>query len=164
MSEDRSARSRIVDDTETTELVERGRHTPFNEPVPSPAPLSELIGRRILVVDDDPDTVEALKALLEHHGAIVDTAGSAKEALARAGRRWPDLLISDLGMPEQDGYELIQKLRGLAGAGRLRALAFSAFVRPEDRTRSLLAGFDLHLNKPADVGELLASLVALSRR
>lgn len=140
------------------------KQEPFVSPVPQMAPSSELIGRRILVVDDEEDTRDALVTLLSGHGAWVESAESAESALERAQQRWPDLLISDLGMPGQDGWCLIQKLRALPGAGRLRALAFSAYGRSEDRTRSFLAGYDLHLTKPADLPELIAALIALSRR
>ncbi|MDB4941757.1 MAG: signal transduction histidine kinase [Labilithrix sp.] len=130
------------------------------------APKSELDGLRILVVDDEPDARELLAAVLEQGGADVRTAGSAMEALVALAEYRPSVLVSDIGMPIEDGYSLIRRIRKLSPdqGGRVRAVALTAFARTEDRTRALRAGFDMHLPKPVEAAELLAVIVSLVER
>jgi len=126
----------------------------------------ELAGLRVLVVDDEPDTRGFLKALLESCSAQVRTAGSVKEAFEQLGASLPDLILSDIGMPEEDGYAFIRRLRALpqeAGGG-LPAVALTAYARSEDRTRALLAGFRAHVPKPVEPAELVAVLASLVGR
>lgn len=110
----------------------------------------ELDGVRVLLVDDDGDTRELLRIVLQRYGAEVDDAASADEALERLCRRVPDVLISDISMPGQDGYSLIRKLRALpeAAGGRVPALALTALARQDDMERALQEGFQMHLTKP----------------
>jgi light-regulated signal transduction histidine kinase (bacteriophytochrome)/CheY-like chemotaxis protein len=126
----------------------------------------ELSGLRMLVVDDEPDARELVTTLLEGNGVEVTAAGSAPEALQLIPRILPDILISDIGMPNMDGYELVQKLRRLPSAqgGRTVAVALTAFARSEDRSRAFLSGFDMYLPKPVDPAELMALVVNLSHR
>jgi PAS domain S-box-containing protein len=133
---------------------------------PQPAAPGELPGVRVLAVDDDPDTREAIQQMLLGFGAQVLTASSADEALAILGRERVDVLLSDIGMPERDGYSLITEVRGReAGrAERLPAIALTAFARPEDRRRTNLAGFDAHVAKPIEPMELIMAIANVTRR
>ncbi|MDF3071690.1 MAG: cph1 2 [Polyangiaceae bacterium] len=126
----------------------------------------ELAGLRMLVVDDEPDARELVTTLLEGNGVEVTAAGSGGEALMLLPRILPDILLSDIGMPNMDGYELLQKLRQLPAAqgGRTPAVALTAFARSEDRSRAFLAGFDMYLPKPVDPAELMALIMNLSHR
>ena len=125
-----------------------------------------LDGLTILVVDDEPDTRELLRQGLEFGGAKVILAGSAAEALAALERGVPDIVISDIGMPGVDGYDLIRKIRGLqAEKGRsVAAIALTAYTRVEDRLHALRAGYDMHVPKPVELTELCAVAASLTRR
>lgn len=120
----------------------------------------DLSGQTVLVVDDDPDTRELLKRVIEECGAEVHTAPDAYAAMHFIERRMPDVLCSDIGMPGMDGYELVRWVRARASQrqGRVPAIAMTAFARPEDETRSLESGFDLHLSKPVEPGQVLAAI------
>jgi signal transduction histidine kinase len=125
-----------------------------------------LVGVRVLVVDDDPAAVELVQEVLTQTGGEVRGAGTADEAL-RVLEQWrPDVLVSDIEMPGQDGYTLIRKIRALAPerGGMTRAVALTAFGRPEDRIRSLMAGFNIHVSKPVDPSELTAIVASLAGR
>jgi CheY-like chemotaxis protein/two-component sensor histidine kinase len=126
----------------------------------------ELSGLRVLVVDDEQDTRELLRTLLEGCKAQVTTAASVDEGLERLRHERPDVIVSDIGMPGEDGYALISRLRALAPTegGRTPAVALTAYARVEDRTRALLAGFHSHVPKPVEPVELLAVLASLSGR
>ncbi len=117
----------------------------------------DLRGIRVLLVDDERDIRDFLGRLLVEQGCIVELAGSAPDALSRLGTFTPDLLVSDIGMPDTDGYELLRKVRAVCGAGP-RAIALTAFARPEDRTRALEAGFADHVAKPVDPASLLRAM------
>ncbi|HEY0174346.1 MAG TPA: ATP-binding protein, partial [Pyrinomonadaceae bacterium] len=125
-----------------------------------------LDGLRVLVVDDEPDTRDMLKAGLEHCGANVTTVGSAAEAFALIEREPPHVLISDIGMPEEDGYDLIRKVRKLPAerGGRVPAIALTAYARAEDRMHALRAGYQMHVPKPVELVELAAVTASLARR
>lgn len=122
-----------------------------------------LEGIRLLVVDDDADTREFLVFLLEQEGAIVTSAASATEALAVIAQSKPDLLLSDLGMPEVDGYALIKKLRAMPAnqGGQIPAIALTAYAAETTQKQVLTAGFQLHITKPADPSKLVAAIAAL---
>jgi len=126
----------------------------------------DLEGLRVLVVDDEPDTREMVSAILKSQGAQVEAAGSAAEALAAIPRSRPHILVSDVEMPGQDGYELIRKVRGLPAeeGGRIPAAALTAYARPEDRMRALMAGYQIHVPKPVQPAELVAVVASLSGR
>ena len=125
-----------------------------------------LDGLKVLVVDDEADTRELLKVGIGRCGAEVVTAGSAREALAAIAEERPDLLISDIGMPGEDGYELIRKVRSLpaGGGGKIPAIALTAYARTEDRLRALRAGYQSHIAKPVELAELTAVMASLLRR
>ena len=119
-----------------------------------------LGGTRILVVDDDPDTRDVLRAILEDAGADVVTTGSAAETRAYLERAQPDVLIADIGMPKEDGYALLRSVRALAPdeVSRVPAIALTAHARPEDVEQALSSGFQMHLAKPVDSSRLLSAV------
>ncbi|XYI03994.1 response regulator [Sorangium sp. So ce1128] len=124
----------------------------------------DLKGVRVLVVDDEPDTRNMLLEVLAEHHAEVWTATSAVDALAELDRSQPTVLVSDIGMPQEDGYALIQKVRQLPQerGGSVPALALTAFARAEDCTRALLAGYQMHLAKPVEPSVLVAHVARLA--
>jgi CheY-like chemotaxis protein len=127
--------------------------------------LPTLDGVHILVVDDEPDSRELIHRVLLERGASVALAASGAEALRLLTVSNPDLLLSDIGMPEMDGYQLMRRIRAGERQGRrLPALALTAFARSEDRKRALLAGYQSHLAKPFDVAELVIVLAGLVGR
>jgi PAS domain S-box-containing protein len=125
-----------------------------------------LSGITVLAVDDEPDAVQLVKRLLESCGARVITASSAGEALKLVVSERPDMILSDIGMPGEDGYELIRKVRALPSdqGGRTPAAALTAFARAEDRTRALRAGYQTHVAKPVESTELTAVVASLATR
>lgn len=125
---------------------------------------ADLQGVRVLVVDDEPDSNAAVQAVLVRCGAEVRVAASAQQALEIFGRWRPDVLVSDIGMPGEDGYSLIAKVRGRApeAGGDVPALAVTAYARGEDGVRTLAAGFQAHLAKPIEPSELGAAVVRLA--
>jgi PAS domain S-box-containing protein len=125
-----------------------------------------LKGLRILIVDDEPDARNLLKRLLEECDAEVTTSGSVEQALEHIAHVRPDVLVSDIGMPGRDGYDLIRVLRTLPAeqGGSTPAAALTAFARSEDRTRAIMAGFDVHLAKPVEPNELRAVIARLAGR
>jgi len=118
----------------------------------------------ILVVDDDRDARELVKRILGERGAEVLLAASAAEAYEILRSSRPNLLLSDIGMPEQDGYDLIRKVRALPAeeGGLTPAVALTAFARSEDRRRVFLAGYQMHVAKPVEPGELIAVCAAVT--
>ncbi len=128
--------------------------------------LPSLEGVRVLLVDDEADARELLTTLLERCGAHVKAAASADEALASLDLSEPDVLVSDIAMPGEDGYALIEKVRSRdAGQGRwLPAVALTAYARDEDRARALAAGYQLHVAKPVTPPALVRAVAALASR
>jgi len=128
--------------------------------------LADLAGVRVLSVDDDADALGLLRVVLETAGADVVTMSSGAAALPRIVDIKPDVLIVDLGMPEMDGFEFIAHVRASKDAGvrGVPAAALTAFARSEDRTKALRSGFQMHLSKPIDPGELVASIATLVKR
>jgi PAS domain S-box-containing protein len=135
------------------------------QPTSSDAPLA-LAGLHVLVVEDEPDARELVQRVLHEHGARTTAVGNARDALSAFEAAPPDVIVSDIGMPGEDGYELIRKLRALEEPlGRVTpAAALTAFARSEDRRRALLAGFQTHLAKPVDPLELLVVIASLAGR
>jgi CheY-like chemotaxis protein len=129
-----------------------------------------LLGRldrvRVLLVDDEPNANEAVQALLDSCGAEVRVAASAAQALQMLDIWKPDVLISDIAMPEEDGYVLIRKIRarGADHSGNVPAAALTAFATTEDRVSILAAGFQMYLAKPAEPSELIAVVASLAAR
>jgi PAS domain S-box-containing protein len=128
-------------------------------------PLS-LEGLTVLTVDDESDARDLVRRLLEECGAKVVTAGSVDEAMRVLDSGPVNLLISDIGMPRADGYELVRRVRqrGPERGGNLPAIALTAYARSEDRTRAMLAGFVGHVSKPVEPAELIATVASLARR
>jgi len=120
-----------------------------------------LSGIRVLAVDDEADVREVIAAILEECGATVEIVDSAQAALGALSHQVPDVLIADIGMPGEDGYSLIRKIRALPAAkgGAVGAVALTAHGTSEDAQRALDAGFTVHLPKPAYPAEIV-SLVA----
>ncbi len=121
---------------------------------------AQLAGLRILAVDDDEDSRDLLKILLEQFDTEVTTAGSAREALETLIANRFDVIISDVGMPGEDGYELIKKIRGLPQPenARVPAIALTGFARRQDEQRALAAGFDGHVTKPIEPDNLIEKI------
>lgn len=128
--------------------------------------LPSLQGLKVLVVDDEADTRELVGEVLKECGSEVITSGSAAEALVALEQFKPDILISDLGMPDEDGYSLISKIRALPPerGGQIPAAALTAYARAEDRMRVLRSGFQFHLPKPVDSAELVTVVASLAGR
>ena len=125
-----------------------------------------LDGLRILVVDDETDTRDLLRQGLEYCGAKVKEVGSADEAMKALETFTPDILISDIGMPGVDGYDLIRQIRKLSvdEHRKIAAIALTAYTRVEDRLQALRAGYDMHVPKPVELAELVAVAATLARR
>jgi CheY-like chemotaxis protein len=120
-----------------------------------------LAGVDVLLVDDEADTLLLFKTALEAHGARVRPASTAAEALGIAAEWRPRLLVSDIGLPGIDGYTLLRAIREKTAHRTLIAVAVTAFARPDDRARALVAGFQEHVSKPIDPSELVRTLAAV---
>jgi CheY-like chemotaxis protein len=120
----------------------------------------------IVVVDDEPDAGAVMREILQQTGATVRLASSAVEALAMIRQSRPDLLISDIGMPQIDGYQLLRMLRSEEEPGQppLPAIALTAFARPEDKRRAIEAGYLIHLAKPVESADLITAAKLTVRR
>jgi len=128
--------------------------------------LGNLTGIHVLAIDDEADALSLLQLVLESAGATVTTISSATAALARIDELRPHVLIVDLGMPHMDGFEFIARVRNSTDPviRDIPAAALTAFARSEDRTKALRSGFELHLSKPVEPSELVASVATLVRR
>jgi PAS domain S-box-containing protein len=133
--------------------------------MPLDSALPTLDGARILVVDDESDGRQLLVRMLGDHGALCIEAVSAADALAKLAQEPVDILLSDIGMPDHDGYELIARARAMDASRDtpLPAVAITAYARREDRERALLSGFNAHVVKPIEPSELVATIDALLR-
>jgi signal transduction histidine kinase len=119
-----------------------------------------LLGLRVLFVEDDEDTRQMVGYALEHYGAIVAPVASVREAMDRLEDFHPDLVLSDIGLPEADGYELMRLIR--ARGRRIPSIALTAYARAEDRQAALSAGYWHHIGKPVDIGELVTTMSAVA--
>ena len=121
---------------------------------------------KLLIVDDEPDTREALKLVLVHSRAQVIAVATPGEGLEQLQTHRPDVIISDIGMPQMDGYEFIRLVRNLPAelGGQTPAVALTAFNLWAERTRALSAGFQKHLAKPYDLQELIETVAGLAAR
>jgi CheY-like chemotaxis protein len=135
------------------------------EPILTPAPSTaaagdqpDLHGFHVLVIDDEADARALIQHILTECNATVTTAASAEEGIVAVKKHHPDMILSDIGMPVEDGYEFLARLRQLSDAegGDTPAVALTAFARSEDRRRALMSGFQMHLPKPVEPAELLA--------
>jgi len=129
-------------------------------------PTGDLREVNVLAVDDDPDAVRLVAELLEAAGAHVTTASSADEAIDILDVEPPHVVVTDLGMPRVDGYQLLERIRAHRNplVRHLPAAALTAYARSDDRVRALRAGFHIHLAKPVDPAELVAAVAALAKR
>jgi PAS domain S-box-containing protein len=127
-----------------------------NAAVDNATPRADLNGIKVLVIDDEHDSVTIVRRILERCGAEVRGANSMNDALGEFAQFCPDVVLSDIGMPGNDGYELIGRLRSMPGGRAVPAVALTALARSEDRTRALRAGFQMHVAKPVDFTELVA--------
>ncbi len=120
---------------------------------------------RVLVVDDNADTLELVSFILEEYGTEVITAASAIEAIAAIAQSQPNILISDIAMPGIDGYSLIRKVRTLSSerGGQIPAIALTAYASEEERIRLLDSGFQMHIAKPVDPAKLVAVVANLAQ-
>jgi CheY-like chemotaxis protein len=124
-----------------------------------------LEGLRVLVVEDDDDSRELLDELLRYEGAEVETAPDAAAGFAALMRFKPAVLVSDIGLPGEDGYSLLRRCRSLPAAeAQVPAIAVTAFCRPQDRARSQAAGFADHICKPIELRQLVASILRVTGR
>jgi CheY-like chemotaxis protein len=130
------------------------------------AGIINLRGVKVLVVDDEPDALALIRRVLEQSNASVIEAASADAGSELLRSEKPDVLISDIGMPVKDGFEFIREVRALPAedGGRTPAVALTAFARSEDRTRALMAGYQLHLSKPIEHHELVVTVMSLATR
>jgi PAS domain S-box-containing protein len=149
-----------------TQTIDADGHTNGKLPIAANGDAQRLAGINVLLVDDEPDARELVTRVLQASGASVLSAGSGAEALALRQQQRPDVLISDIGMPGMDGYELIRRMRegDDPRAERIPAVALTAFARSEDRTRALLAGFLVHISKPVQPSELVATVASITGR
>jgi CheY-like chemotaxis protein len=133
---------------------------------PPPGRPVRLDGIKVMVVDDQTDALELIRRVLEECGAKVITCSSAAEALPILEREKPAVLLSDVGMPDMDGYEFLKKVRalGVDRGGQVPAVALTAFARSEDRTKALLSGFMVHVTKPVEPTELAATIASVAGR
>jgi PAS domain S-box-containing protein len=132
----------------------------------APGPTPPLDGLRVLVVDDEPDARRLLETVLTRCQAEVETAASAAEAIAALADFRPDVILSDIAMPDEDGYELIRRIRSMESEQlrRTPAVALTAYARTEDRNRALAAGFQMHLAKPVEPAALATAIASLVGR
>ena len=130
------------------------------------AAVQDLRGVHVLAVDDEPDALALVSEVLEAAGARVSTASSAEEALRHLNADVPDVVVADLGMPHVDGFQFIDRVRRhhSARVREIPAAALTAYARSEDRVKALRAGFQIHLAKPIDPGELVTTVAALAKR
>jgi PAS domain S-box-containing protein len=147
--------------------VPAGKTTGAESVTPATLPCPpELEGLRVLVVDDEADVCAFMRAVLTTCKARVVTATSAAEAIEEIRKELPDVLVSDVGMPGESGYDLLRKLRRLPPeqGGRIPAIALTGYARMEDRTRALMMGFDMHIPKPIEPSELVIAIARLAAR
>jgi CheY-like chemotaxis protein len=147
-------------------MKRRGIHEPAGaaaSPLPRAVRRKPLLGRRVMVVEDHLDARELIVRVLEAAGATVAAAGSAAAGLERFMQSRPDVIVGDLGLPDEDGCVLLGRIRGLESrdAAPVPAIALTAYARASDRARALAAGFTRYILKPVDPQELVDALVAV---
>jgi CheY-like chemotaxis protein len=134
--------------------------TSGEQPAGDPEDPRALAGMTVLVVDDEPDAREVARRILEERGAAVMVAASGPEALRAIDARTPSVIVSDIGMPGMDGYELVRRVRAARdeGTSSVPAVALTAYAREEDRERALAVGYQGHVAKPISAGALVAAV------
>jgi CheY-like chemotaxis protein len=150
-------------DAAQTPSMRRAIQARAPEPPLEDTAVISLRGLRVLVVDDEPDVRDMLTMILEGAGVEVTVAGNADDGVEAVTRELPDLIVSDIGMPREDGYSLLRRVRSLPAhrGGHTRALALTAYARPEDVTRTLTAGYQRHVAKPITPSGFLAAVAAV---
>jgi len=145
---------------------ERRQHPLTSASSPDATSNVDLDGVRVLVVDDEPDATSLVSRVLTRCNALVITASTADEALEVVRRERPHVIVSDIGMPGKDGYQFLREVRSLPNecGGNIPAIALTAFARSEDRTRAMLAGYQVHVAKPIEPQELIATVGSLAGR
>jgi CheY-like chemotaxis protein len=153
------AKPEEVDHDDSSLKTDMSSAIPFDD-------LNSLQGLHILIVDDDRDSLDLLVTVLQQCGAQVVTAGSASEGLEVISHAKPDIVISDIEMPNEDGYAFMRKLRALPAnqGGQIPSVALTAHAKAEDRMRALAAGFHIHVPKPVEPAELLVAIKSLRER
>ena len=143
----------MVSDSEARQFQDKG----------STSKVKLLDGVRVLVVDDNEDTCELVGLIMQQHGALVTLAGSAVQALKVLNEHPQDVLICDIGMPDEDGYLFMKRLRARKPeqGGHVPAIALTAFSEPEERKRILQSGFQMYVGKPAEPFDLVAAVCRL---
>ena len=149
-----------------TEQNGKREHPAANENLPPLESAERLDAATILIVDDEPDARELLATVLRERGAHVATYASVAEIMHALKTAAPDVIVSDIEMPGEDGYEFIKKLRALPAneGGKIPAVALTAYARTEDRLRALRAGYQMHISKPVELNELVAVVASLVER
>ena len=142
------------------EVITPGRQFPDEMPV---ADLDRLNGVHVLIVEDDTDSRNVLALLLQRLGALVEAVASAQDAYERLAKRRPDVLVSDIGMPDEDGYSMIRRVRQLCGEHHLPAIALTAYARKQDVEAAIGAGYDHHLAKPVAPADLVKAIKSVTR-
>jgi signal transduction histidine kinase/ActR/RegA family two-component response regulator len=139
---------------------------PLSQPITTFLQAPKLTGIKVLVVDDDADVRMLLRTLLENWGAHVTVSSSARQASEVFAGCKPDVVVCDIGMPEEDGYSFIQRIRQMdaAGGGDVPAIALTGFVRVEDRARALQAGYHMFVPKPVEAAEIISAIESLVER
>jgi CheY-like chemotaxis protein len=134
--------------------------------IPDEPEVLDLANLKILVVEDDIDALDLISLELTNHGAVVTAAETADEALKHLERAHFDLLISDIGLPETDGYKLIKQVRAQTGnnGDSVPAIALTAYARTQDRIRAIAAGYNTHIAKPVETHELVTVVKCLTGR
>jgi CheY-like chemotaxis protein len=124
---------------------------------------NSLENLKILIIEDDADSRVMITALLEQFGALVKAVSSSREGLESVQSEKPDIVISDIGLPEEDGYEFMRKFKALSfyDSDRVPAIALTAYAREEDRVQALMAGYQIHMAKPIEPAELVAAIKSL---
>jgi len=153
-----------VDPTAPTETREHPARS-ITEPDVEAISAIDLAGTKVLVVDDEPDARLLIQRLLEDRHASVLTASSAAEALQMLQRESADVIVSDIGMPGEDGFSLIRRIRAIKDRNAATpAVALTAYARVEDRVKAIQAGFQMHLSKPVEPMELVTMVASLACR
>ncbi len=142
------------------ELMTSSRSLPTELPLDQ---LEMLHGVHVLIVEDDPDSRNVLALLLQKLGALVEAVASANEALERLSERRPDVIVSDIGMPDEDGYSLIRRVRQMSNGPKVPAIALTAYARQQDAEAALGAGYDRHLPKPVAPADLIRAIKNVMR-
>jgi len=163
--EGRGAAFTVILPVRAVHIVEPMPKGEFHDPPPLELLSVRLNGLRVLAVDDEADARRLLTKVLGEAGASMTAVGSVAEAMAAIATTRPDVLLSDIAMPDQDGYDLIKQVRGAGYLAKdLPAVALTAFAHKDDRLRVLLAGFQMHVPKPIDPHELVAVIATLAGR